>query len=58
MVFGESSKAWARKGGIKSLLRSFQPGELSMSERGRRGGRPKEPDLSDLIDADRGVSCP
>ena len=58
LVVNANIIARARKGGLKSLLRSFQPGELSMSERGRRGGRPKEPTIDELIDRDRGMGCP
>ena len=35
-------KAAARKEGIASSLKSLEPGQLSMSERGKRGGNPKD----------------
>ena len=37
-------------------MRSLQPGGLSMSERGRLGGRPKEVTLADLAAMDRGAT--
>jgi len=46
-----TSGAWrakARKGGIKSFLISLQPGQLSMSERGKRGGRPRALRIEDI----------
>lgn len=53
VVASEAVEARARKGGVNSYLLSLEPGQLSMAERGARGGRPKEPTLKDLIDRDR-----
>ena len=47
-VSTQSVSARARLGGNSSFLRSLEPGALSMTERGRRGGRPAEPKLRDL----------
>ena len=33
--------ARARKGGNTTYLKSLEPGQMSMRERGRRGGRPR-----------------
>ena len=55
MVLSETVKERARKGGVHSYLKSLEPGQLSMSERGKKGGRPKEPFLSGLPAIDRGV---
>ena len=55
VVVSEDVKAKARKGGVNSFLSSLQPGQLSMGERGAKGGRPKEPSLKDLVDSDRGM---
>ena len=44
--------ARARLGGVRSLLKSFGVGQLSMSERGKLGGRPKELTLSRLALSD------
>ncbi len=38
----EKARADARKGGNASYLKSLEPGQLSMSERGKRGGNPKD----------------
>ena len=54
-VTSEGVKSRARKGGVHSYLRSLEAGQLSMTERGRRGGRPEEPSLAGLIDIDRGT---
>ena len=55
VVVCESVKAKARKGGVSSFLRSLEPGQFSMAERGRMGGRPKEPSIDELADRDRGT---
>ena len=44
----------AKHGGNASYLRSLGPGALSMSARGRRGGRPKEKTLAQLVETERG----
>lgn len=41
-----------------SYLRSLEPGRLSMSDRGRLGGRPKEYTLDDLMAMGRGMETP
>ena len=38
----------ARKGGNASFLASLEHEQLSMSERGSKGGRPNEPTLQEL----------
>jgi len=46
-----TSDAWrekGRKGGVKSFLVSLQPGQLSMCERGKHGGRPRALRIEDL----------
>ena len=58
IAVGLSARLKARKGGINSFLRSLQAGQLSMAERGTRGGRPKEPTIADVIDGGRGMGCP
>ena len=40
--------ARARKGGNAGYLQSLIPGQSPMSQRGKRGGRPKEPTLSEV----------
>ncbi len=37
---------------MKAYLSSTQEGNPSMSDRGRRGGRPKEPTLVQILDTD------
>ena len=49
-----SANSRARRGGSASYLRSLGPGALSMSARGRRGGRPKEKTLAELVETERG----
>ena len=44
----ETAHARSKKGGAMSYLNSLQPGQLSMSERGRLGGRPRALTLADL----------
>jgi hypothetical protein len=46
-----TSNAWeekARKGGIRSFLVSLQHGQLSMSQRGACGGRPRTLKIEDM----------
>ena len=50
--------ARARKGGTASFLASLGNGRLSMSDRGKRGGRPKEHTLDDLAAMGRGTGTP
>ena len=52
-IMTDTSTARSRRGGNASYLGSLQPGGLSMSERGRLGGRPKEPTLAAM---DRGAN--
>ena len=47
-VLSSSTRARATRGGNSSYLASLGRGRLSMSDRGRLGGRPKEPTLEDL----------
>ena len=56
LVVSEDAKAKARVGGKKSYLRSLMKSELSMSERGQLGGRPKDVRLSDLDAVERSAS--
>ena len=53
LAVSESESSRAKAGGNHSFVKSLQPGEMSMSERGRLGGRPKGPVLADLIGRDR-----
>ena len=39
-ILSESVKTRARQGGHASYLKSLEPGQQSMSDRGKRGGRP------------------
>ena len=48
LVLVESVTARAKRGGNSSYLVSLISGQLSMSERGSRGGRPREFTLADL----------
>ena len=48
LVTSNSWRAKGRKGGIKSFLVSLQPGQLSMRERGKRGGRPRALRIEDI----------
>lgn len=47
-VLTQSAIAKAKRGGNISFLASLGPGRLSMSERGRLGGRPKDPTLDEM----------
>jgi len=47
-ILSESVRTRARQAGNASYLKSLQPGQLSMAERGRRGGRPRALTLADL----------
>ena len=47
-ILTHSARARSRKGGNESYRRSLEPGALSMSERGQRGGRPRALTLEDL----------
>lgn len=45
------SNAWrekGRKGGVRSFLVSLEHGQLSMSQRGKHGGRPRALRIEDL----------
>ena len=48
-VVADAVSARARRGGTASYLRSLEPGQFSMKERGLSGGRPREATLTDLI---------
>lgn len=59
-VLSKSAVAKAKRGGNASYQVSLMKGQLSMSERGKLGGRPRELALADLDAVDRGeepVSC-
>ena len=49
---GQTVQARARKGGNASYMVSLRPGRMSMSERGRLGGRPRDLTLKDLRSPD------
>ena len=51
-TLSNSALAKARRGGNASFLSSLSPGQLSMSERGRQGGRPRELTLEGLKSMD------
>ena len=55
LVVSEAVRARAKIGGNQSFVKSLRRGELSMSERGKLGGRPKGPTLVDLDAVDRGA---
>lgn len=48
-ILTRNSKTRAQKGGNSSYLKSLTPGQQSMQDRGRKGGRPKEPTLKELL---------
>ena len=48
----EAVRVRARKAGNAAYLKSLQKGELSMSDRGKLGGRPRNLTLAELLDAD------
>ena len=47
-ILSQTVKARAKKGGNATFLKSLMPGQMSMSERGKKGGRPKALTLADL----------
>lgn len=47
-ILGKTVRDRARKGGFASYRRSLEPGQLSMSQRGEKGGAPRLPTLADL----------
>ena len=47
-ILSESARTRARQGGNASYLRSLEPGQLSMAERGRLGGQPKALTIDDI----------
>lgn len=47
-ILTRNARTRARKGGNASYLKSLQPGSLTMSERGKKGGRPRCPTRADL----------
>ena len=49
LVQNESIAARAKKGGIMGVLASARRDALLMSERGRMGGRPKDPSLAEIL---------
>ena len=42
IMLTEKAEADARKWGNASYLKSLEPGQMSMSQRGSRGGNPKD----------------
>ena len=48
LTVSQSVTARARKGGNASYVKSLDPNQLSMSERGRRGGPPPMPTIQEL----------
>ena len=50
-VLSKTVSARSRKGGTAAYLRSLQPGQPSMSERGQKGGRPRELTLAEVRSA-------
>ena len=52
-IMTDTVMAHSRRGGNISYLASLRPDRLSMAERGRLGGRPKEPTLAAM---DRGAN--
>ena len=49
-ILSESVKTRARQGGHASYRKSLEPGNPTMSERGKRGGAPRMPTL-ETVDA-------
>ena len=47
-ILSQSTKSRSKKGGNAAYLKSLEPGQLSMSDRGRRGGRPRALTLASL----------
>ena len=47
-ILSRTVKARAKKGGNAAYLKSMEPGQMSMSDRGRRGGRPRALTLESL----------
>lgn len=47
-IINPDMKAKVRAAGNSTYLKSLEAGQMSMSERGRKGGRPKRPKLSEL----------
>ena len=54
LTVNRSVTARAKKGGNASYLKNLDPKELSMSERGRRGGPPPMPTIQELERDDQG----
>ena len=48
LVIAPTATERARKGGNRAYINSLQPGALSMSARGKKGGRPRALTLQDL----------
>ena len=57
-ILSDFAVAKAKRAGNASYLASLAPGKLSMSERGKLGGRPKEPSLADLDALNRDGDSP
>jgi hypothetical protein len=48
IVVSDSWRGRAYRGGLNSYLTSLQPGQSSMSERGKYGGRPRAVTINDI----------
>ena len=53
LILSESVRTRAKQGGNASYRKSHQPGEMSMSERGKRGGQPRALTIDDIHRMDR-----
>ena len=51
-VKSQKPSAIARKGGNAAYLKSFEAGEMTMAERGKRGGHPRLPTIEDLLNSE------
>lgn len=49
-ILSDLVKAKATKGGNSSYLTSLLPGHMSMYQRGKRGGRPKDPTIPESLE--------
>ena len=62
LKYTEAARTRSRKGGQATYQKSLQKGEMSMSDRGKLGGRPRRLTLAELLGTDRpnqgGVGAP
>ena len=47
-ILSESARTLARRGGNASYLKSLEPGQMSISERGKLGGQPKALTIAEI----------